>query len=324
MGNFYKKNFAINSPIMIILLLGTLFLGLILRQNVAMPNSLPASHVQILSRFGLTSNFILSASKFFFFVEFILSLLTILALYFVGQNMVGKTAGLCAAFTFAVYPYFVSGLYSINIFFIFSFVLYLLSMYVGVHSMSKFWNLISGIFFMIVCIVEPSIIILGLIPYIYLLIRQKHVAVLNSFLFFLLGVILMLGLFTLVASLKGNLANFMPITDSLLSLSNGIKAFFSNPASYITETIWPYLKNTFAYPLVNGDYSYLHYFIITLSILGVLYSFVHENVRILSILLIFILLQAFFMPYDYSIIFITLILLASFMVDKVIKDVFDL
>ena len=324
MGNFYRKNFVINSPIMIVLLLGTLFLGFIFRQGIVMPEVLPASHVQVLSRFGLSSNFIVSSSKFFFFVEFILSILTILVLYFLGQNMVGKTAGICAAFTFAVYPYFVSGLYSINIFLIFSFAMYLLFMYIGVHSMSKFWNFISGIFFMVVCIVEPSIIILGLIPYIYFLIKQKHVAVLNSFLFFLLGVIMMLGLFTLVASLKGNLANFMPLADSFGSLANGIKAFFSNPASYTTDTIWPYLKNTFAYPIVGGDYSYLHYFIVTLSILGVLYSFIHENVRILSILLIFILLQAFFMPYEYAIIFMILILLASFMVDKVIKDVFDI
>jgi len=324
MGNYYRKNFAINSPIMIILLIGTLVLGFIFRQNIAMPTLLPSSHIQILSRFGLTANFISSASTFFFYIEFALSLITILALYFLGQNMVGKTAGICAAFTFAVYPYFVTGLYSINIFLIFSFVLYLLFMYIGVHSMSKFWNFISGLFFMVVCIVEPSIIILGLIPYIYFLIKQKHVAVLNSFLFFLIGIIMMLGLFTLVASLKGNLANFMPLTDSFGALANGIKAFFSNPVSYSTNTIWPYLKNTFAYPIMSGSYSYLHYFIVTLSILGVLYSFIHENVRILSILLVFILLQAFFMPYEYAIIFITLILLASFMVDKVIKDVFDL
>ena len=115
----------------------------------------------------------------------------------------------------------------------------------------------------------------------------------------------------------------MPIADSIDALINGIKVFFSNPASYVTDIIWPYIK-TFADPLATGKYSYLHYFIVTLSILGVLYSLVHENVRILSILLIFILLQAFFMPYESVIIFMFLILLASFMVDKVVKDVFEL
>lgn len=324
MGNYYKKSFYINSPIFIVLLIGTLILGFLFRQNITMPSVLPASHVQVLSRFGLAPSFIRSATPFFCWVEFALSLGTIIALYFLGQNMVGKTAGICAAFTFAVYPYFVSRLYTSNIFLIFSFAMYLLFMYVGIHSMSKIWNFISGIFFMIVCIIEPSIIILGILPYIYFLLKQKHVAVLNSFLFFLLGVILMLGLFTLIASLKGTLANFMPISSSISALVAGVKAFFNNPVSYSTETIWPYLKNTFAYPLVSGTYSYLHYIIITLSVLGLLYSFVNENVRILAILLIVMLLQAFFMPYEYVIIFMILMLLASFMIDKVIKDVFNI
>jgi len=324
MSDFYKKNFAVNSPVFLFLLIGTLVLGFFFRQPVNMPSTLPASHVQILTRFGLTANFVYSASTFFCWVEFILSLCTILALYFLGQNMVGKTAGICAAFTFAVYPYFVTKMYTVNIFLIFSFVMYLLFMYIGVHSMSKLWNFISGMFFMVVCIVEPSIIVLGLLPYIYFLIKQKHIAVLNSFLFFLLGVILMLGLFTLVASLKGNLANFMPLADSFEALAAGFKAFFTHPIAYITDTIWPYLKSTFAYPPASGTYSYLHYFTVTLSILGVLYSFVHENVRILSILLIVMLLQAFFMPYEYVIIFIMLIMLASFMIDKVVRDVFNI
>lgn len=324
MSDFYKKNFSINSPIFLFLLIGTLILGFIFRTQISMPETLPASHVQVLTRFGLTTNFVSSASTFFCWVEFILSLGTIIALYFLGQNMVGKTAGICAAFTFAVYPYFVTKLYSTNIFLIFSFVMYLLFMYTGVHTMSKVWNFISGMFFMILCIIEPAIIILGLFPYIYFLLKQKHIAVMNSFLFFLLGVILMLGLFTLVASLKGNLANFMPISTSLKALANGFKAFFTHPLNYITAHIWPYLKNTFAYPLVSGNYSYLHYFIITLSILGALYSFINEDVRILSILLVVMLLQAFFMPYEYVIIFMMLIMLASFMIDKVVRDVFKL
>lgn len=320
MGNYYNKNFVVNSPIFIILLIGTLFLGIVFRQNIDMPNLLPASHVSTLSKFGLSINFINSSTLFFCWVEFILSIGTILTLYFLGQNIIGKTAGICAAFTFAVYPYFINRMYSINIFLLFSFVMYLLFMYIGVHSMSKLWNFISGIFFMIACVIEPAFLILGVLPYIYFLIKQKHVAVLNSFLFFLLGVILMLGLFTLVASLKGNLYNLIPLDDSFSSLINGLKAFFSSPINYITGTIWPILKE-FAYPRSSGTYSYLHYFIVTLSILGVLYSFINENIRILSIILIFMLLQSFFMSYEYIILFIMLILIASFMIDKVVKDV---
>ena len=120
MGNYYNKNFAINSPIFILLVLGTLILGFMFRQNIAMPEVLPTSHVVTLSKFGLTTNFINSATLLFGWLEFILSMGTILALYFLGQNIIGKTAGICAAFTFAVYPYFVETLYSLNIFLLFS------------------------------------------------------------------------------------------------------------------------------------------------------------------------------------------------------------
>lgn len=325
MGNYYNKNFAINSPICFILLLGSLFLGGAFRwQNIDFPSVLPASHIASLSKFGLTPNFIASATTFFCWVELILTLATIVALFFLGQHMVGKTAGICAAFTFAVYPFFVQNTYSLNIFLLFSFVLYLLFMYIGIHSMSKLWNFISGIFFIISCIMEPALLVLGLLPYIYFLIKQKHIATLNSFLFFLLGIILMLGFFTLMAIKDGTLYNLIPLSDSFDALIEGLKAFFTHPINYITNTIWPYLTKTFAYPLVSGQYSYLHYFIITLSILGILYSFVNENIRILSFLLIFMLLQAFFMPYEYIMIFILLVLLASFMVDKVVKDVLNL
>jgi len=323
MGNYYNKNFAINSPISFILLLGTLFLGVVFRQNIDFPSVLPASHIVSLSKFGLTPNFIASATTFFCWVELILTILAIVALFFLGQHMMGKTAGICAAFTFAVYPFFVQNTYSINIFLLFSFVLYLLFMYIGIHSMSKLWNFVSGIFFMISCIMEPALLILGLLPYIYFLIKQKHIATLNSFLFFLLGIILMLGFFTLMAIKDGTLYNLIPLSDSFEALVNGLKAFFTNPINYITNTIWPELQK-FAYPRNAGQYSYLHYFIITLSILGVLYSFINENIRILSILLIFMLLQYFFMPYEYVMIFILLVLLASFMVDKVVKDVLKL
>lgn len=324
MKDYYKRSFAINSPVFIILLIGTLVLGVMLRLNIPRPDVLYSEHVTALSRFALTPKFITSASLFFCWVEFILSILTILTLYFLGQNMAGKVSGICAAFAFAVYPYFVTNLYTINIFVVFAFILYLLSMYVGVHTMSKFWNLLAGIFFTISCIIEPVLIILGILPYIYFLIKQRHVATLNSMLFFLIGVIVILGVFGLLALMGHNLSNFIPIGDTLFGFADGIKKFIASPLKYITEIIWPYLRDNFAYPAVNGTYSYLHYFIIVLAILGLLYSFVDENVRILSIILIFMLLQAFLMPFDYVIIFLMFILLASFMVDKVVKDVLEL
>lgn len=320
MKSYYNKVFSTNSPLFFIFLIAVLFWGFTLRYAVPMPNTLPYSHIVALSKFGLTTKFITSASTFFIWVEFVLHMFTILAIFALGKVIVGKTAGICAALLFAIYPYFVTNMYSINIFLILSFILYLLFMYMGVHSMLRRWNFISGVFFTIALIIEPTCLLLGIIPYIYFMIKQNHVAVLQAFLYFLVGIIIMLGIFIFVAYFKGNLSTLLPLDNYFSTIWTNAKALFTHPIIYLTNTIIPYFK-TFGHPIVNGANSYLHYVIITLSILGALYAFIQENVRILAIILIAMFFLAFFMTFEYSIVLIMLILLAGFMIDKVVSDV---
>lgn len=321
MKSYYNKVFATNSPLFFIFLIVVLFWGFTLRFAVSMPSTLPYSHVVALSKFGMSTGFITSTSTFFVWVELILHMFTILAIFALGKAIVGKTCGICSALLFAVYPYFVENMYSINIFLILSFILYLLFMYIGVNSMLKRWNFISGIFFTIALIIEPTCLLLGIIPYIYFILKQNHIAVLQAFLYFLVGIIIMLGIFIFVAYFKGNLSTLLPLDNYFSSIWSNAKSLFTHPIIYFTNTIIPYFK-TFAHPIVNGANSYLHYVIITLSILGALYAFIQENVRILAIMLITMFFLAFFMTFEYSIVMIMLILLAGFMIDKVISDVF--
>lgn len=320
MKNYYSKTFTTNSPLFFIFLVAVIIFGFLARQPINMPNYINYDSVMALSKFGLTSNFIQSASTFFIWVEFILNMFTILAIFALGKEIVGRTGGLCAAFLFAIYPYFTVNMYSMNIYLVLSFVLYLLFMYIGVHSMLKRWNFLSGIFFTIALVIEPTCLLLGLVPYIYFLIKQKHVAVLQAFLYFLVGIIVALGTFVLIAYIKGTLSTLLPLDNYFINLWNNAKSLFTQPLQYLTNTIIPYF-NTFKHPLVNTANSYLHYTIITLAILGALYALIQENVRILAILLITMFFLAFFMTFEYVIVMIMLVLLAGFMIDKVISDV---
>ena len=320
MKSYYNKVFTTSSPLFFVFLIVVLIIGFFAREPVSMPSTIAYSHIQALSKFGLSGNFIRSASVFFVWTEFILNMFTIIAIFALGKVIVGKTGGICAALLFAVYPYFSVNMYSINIYLILSFVLYLLFMYIGVQSMRKRWNFLSGVFFTISLILEPTCLLLGLIPYIYFLIKQRHIAVLQAFLYFLVGIIITLGILIFIAYTKGNLSTLLPLDNYFTSLWNNTKRLFSEPLNYLTNTIVPYF-NTFKHPKVTGTNSYLHYIIITLSVLGALYALIQENVRILAILLITMFFLAFFMTFEYSIVMIMLILLAGFMIDKVISDV---
>lgn len=320
MKNYYSKVFTTSSPLFFIFLIAVLILGFLARQPINMPNYVSYGSEITLTKFGLTTTFIQSASTFFIGLEFILNMFTILAIFALGKVIVGKTGGLCSALLFAIYPFFTVNMYTINIYLILAFVLYLLFMYIGVHSMLRRWNFLSGIFFTITLVIEPTCLLLGLIPYIYFLIKQKHVAVLQAFLYFLIGIIISLGIFIFIAYMKGTLSTLLPLDNYFISLWDNTKKLFTNPLHYLTNTIIPYF-NIFKHPLVTAPNSYLHYTIITLSILGALYALIQENVRILAILLITMFFLAFVMTFEYVIVMIMLILLAGFMIDKVISDV---
>lgn len=323
MKSYYNKVFTTTSPFFWVLLVVVLVIGFLARQPIQMPSTVPFSHIEALSKIGLSANFVKSTSTFFIYLEFVLHMFTIVTIFALGKAIVGKTGGIFASLLFAVYPYFTVNMYSINIYLILSFSLYLLFMYIGVNSMLKRWNFLSGIFFTIALVIEPTCLLLGIIPYIYFIIKQSHVATLQAFLYFLVGIIITLGIFIFIAYTKGTLSTLLPLDNYFSSIWYNIKKLFTEPLNYLTNTILPYFS-TFKHPLVTGNNSYLHYVIITLSILGALYALIQENVRILAILLIAMFFLAFFTTFEYSIVMIMLILLSGFMIDKVISDVLQI
>lgn len=314
--------FTIGSPIFFILLLLIMVAGFSLRKAITMPTSLSSGNASILHTFGLPLNFLYSNSNLFNTIGFILNLLTIPAVYFLGSAAIGRVAGITAATFVAFYPYFAVNVYSSNTYFIFFFALYLTFLFASLNTGKRRWHYTSGVLFMICVMLEPSVLLLGLIPYIYNLIKQRHIALLHAFLFFVLGLITTLGLFVLIAALQSRTINLLPLGDVFDKFWKNILLFCNNPLNYITNVICPYFKNTFLHPTTNGTHAYLHYVIMTLTVLGALYSFVNEHVRLLSIILIIMLLTLCFVPFEFAAVLLVLILLAGYMIDKVINDVF--
>jgi len=316
------RAFTIGSPIFFILLLLIMVAGFSMRKAIGMPTSLSSGNASILHMFGLPLNFLYSNPNLFNSIGFILNLLTIPAVYFLGSAAIGRVAGITAATFVAFYPYFAANVYSSNTYFIFFFALYLTFLFASLTTGQRRWHYTSGILFMISVMLEPAVLLLGLVPYIYNLIKQRHIALLHAFLFFVLGLITTLGFLVLVAALQSRTINLLPLGNVFSAFWDNILLFCNNPLNYITNIVYPYLQNTFLHPATSGTHAYLHYVIITLTVLGALYSFINDHVRLLSIILLIMLLTLCFVPFEYAAVFLILILLAGYMIDKVINDVF--
>ncbi|MBP3285269.1 MAG: glycosyltransferase family 39 protein [Clostridia bacterium] len=322
MRKYSEQTFSVGSPIFFILLLLVTVAGFSMRKPIGMPGSLSTGNASILHMFGFPLNFLYSNPNIFHSLSFILNLATIPAVYCLGKAAIGRVAGLTAATFVAFYPYFAVNVYSPNTYFIFFFTLYLTFLFISLTTGKRRWHYASGILFMISVMLEPAVLILGLIPYIYNLIKQRHIALLYAFLFFVLGLVTTLGLFVLIAALQSRSINLLPLGNVFGAFWKNILLFCNNPLNYITNVVYPYLQNNFLHPVTNGTHAYLHYIILTLTVLGALYSFVNEHVRLLSIILIIMLLTLCFVPFEYAAVLLILILLAGYMIDKVINDVF--
>jgi len=292
------------------------------RKAITMPGSLSTANASVLHMFGFPLNFLYSNPNLFNSLSFILNLATIAVVYFLGRAAIGEVAGITAASFVTFYPYFAANVYSSNTYFIFFFALYLTFLFASLTTGRRRWHYTSGILFMISVMLEPSVLILGLVPYIYNLIKQRHIALLHAFLFFVLGLITTLGFLVLIAALQSRTINLLPLGNVFSAFWDNILLFCNNPLNYITNVIYPYLQNNFLHPVTGGTHAYLHYVIITLTVLGALYSFVNDHVRLLSIILIIMFLTLCFVPFEYAAVLLILILLAGYMIDKVINDVF--
>lgn len=323
MKSYYRKMLEAGSLLFLIPMMLILFLGYNFRQTITVPYTLASSHTNILIKFGLPINFFTGNVDIYYTLLFILSMISIVSIYFLCKFTIGRLGGLVSALFFAVYPYFVVKIYSAESVILFFFLLYLIFTFIAFETMLRRWGFAAGIMFVITVMLNPSSLLLCLVPLIYYSLAIRHVATWQVLLFFLIGTCTSLGFFVLVALINSTLSSLLPSFSVFSTLWENINNFIFSPVLYTKNYIFPTLYS-FAHPIVTGTHAYLHYIIITLTALGALYSFINQKVRIITIIALLMLIQTFFIPFSYIIIFTMFLLLAGYMIDKVMSDVFKL
>lgn len=327
MKTFYSKTFAKYSPFFPILMIVLLVYGYFLRKSIAVPDVLSAGQIDFYSRFGFSTAFINENMKIFFNIEFWISLLSILAGFFLGMSLIGKTSGLVIATFLTLYPHYVANMYSIETVTIFFFILFLFFQLQATISYSKVFSAFAGIFFMIALICNPICLILGIVVYIYQAIDSRNIAVLFNFLLFMGGILLVYIIFSILsATLNNDFSIFASISSTFSEFGKNLEIFKAGPWDYIKNIITPIFTDTLAYPRQYVEelqrFTYWHYLAIFSSIFGLLYSLIEEKARILTIITVIILIQAFFMPISFGVLFLFVVMLGSYLIDKVFHDVF--
>ena len=326
MKNFYKKMFANYSPLFL-LFMGLIILGSFsIRSTVEVPISTIGTHAEFLSQFGIPKTLITAKPEIYFNVELLISVAMLILAFFLGKQIAGKTEGLFIAAFMGFYPYFTSNCYSISNYFWLLFMLYLLFQLKSCFTLYKKWAIFSGVFFTLSVIANPICLFLGLVPYIYYFIKSRNIAILYNFLFFLLGILIALSPFMLYVLLNDKgFSYILPFRATFSPFAKNFGIFLDGPLDYLKNNILPVITITLAKPSYYGElnsYSYLHYIIITLSILGILYTFIEEKIRVVFFIFLAFLIQAFFMPVNFGLLFMFIIFIGSYMVDKVVHDVF--
>ena len=327
MKSFYSKTFAKYSPIFPILMVVLLIYGFILRQDIAVPELISTNQIDFWGRFGFSKNFILGNSNIFYGIEFWISLLSIVGGFFLGMSLIGKTSGLVIATFLGIYPFYVANIYSPDTITIFFFILFLLFQLQATISYSRTFSALAGVFFMLALICNPICAFLGIIMYIYQAICSRNIAVLFNFLLFIGGAFIVYIIYTIFLSFHPDNASFMPsIISTFAEFGNNFKVFCSAPLDYITNNILPIFTNSLAYPATYAgrlnDFTYWHYLAVFSSIFGFLYSLVEEKARILTILSVIVLIQACFMHISFGFLFLFVVMVGSYLIDKVFNDVF--
>lgn len=326
MKSFYRKIFANYSPFFMIFMILILLGSFSIRNTLEIPTATIGTHAEFLSKFGIPKTLITAKPEIYFTVELIISIAMLILAYFLGKQIAGKTEGLFIAAFMGFYPYFTANCYNISNYFWLLFLLYLFFQLKSSFTLYKKWAILAGVFFTLSVIANPICLFLGLIPYIYYFIKARNIAILYNFLFFLLGILIALSPFMLYVLLNNKgFSYIIPFKATFNPFASNFKMFLENPLNYFQNSILPFITQTLASPsYYNGlnSYSYLHYIIITLSILGMLYSFIEEKIRVIFFIFLALLIQAFFMPINFGLLFILIIFIGSYMIDKVIHDVF--
>lgn len=327
MKTFYSKAFAKYSPLFPILLLGIIIYAWVLKLNVMPPEIISQANINLFQKFGFSSNYIIENAKLFYDIEFVASLLSIVAAFFLGMSLIGKTSGLVIATFMGLYPYYIASTYSAETITIFFFILFLFFQLQATINYSKVFSAFAGVFFMLSIMCNPICLFLGLIMYIYQAISSRNIAVLYNFLLFVGGALLVFIIYAIFLSVFGIETTLPKIISTAFSeFGQNFGIFKSAPLDYIKTIISPLFTETLAYPAVYTEtinkFSYLHYLAVFSAIFGLLYSLVEQKARILTIISLIVLIQAFFMTISFGFLFLFVIILGSYLIDKIFHDVF--
>ncbi|MDP4093322.1 MAG: glycosyltransferase family 39 protein [Bacillota bacterium] len=275
-------------------------------------------------------------------IQSVISAVTCLIVYLIGKKVRNKFTGFISALVYAIYPTFAwsSSLILTEVLYNFFFLLYFYLQLLTLEKKSKTFSMICGIIFAAAILIRPLAFPLLVIPYIYyfwFVSRNRYI--IKLFGYSLLGSLVLMvpwwarniistHRFILLATQTGNplLAGAFPyfekmntsVTQFKDQLSGGlqiiINGFLTQPLLYLKWfTIgklniiffkpWFYPGNNFSF---LGSIVPIHYFIIVLGFIGLLFWTVRKNVRFFAVYTIMLTcLQLVFIPeprYAYSII----------------------
>lgn len=326
MKTFYSQKFAKYSPFFPILMLVILFVGHSLRASLSIPD-ITQNQIQLFSKFGFNSQFIIEHSKMFLGIEFWASLLSVIVAFFLGMSLIGKISGLFIATFLGIYPYYVANTYTPQTITLLFFLLFLALQLQATISYSRVLSVLSGIFFTLSFICNPVCLPLCLAIYVYQAISARNIAVLMNFLLFTGGALFAYITYALLASQLPDSSAYMPsLAQTFSEFGKNFSIFVSAPINYFKSTILPLFTEKLAYPRTYSaelnSYNYWHYLAVFSAIFGLLYSLIESKARIITIIAIVVLIQAFFMTIDFGFLFFFVILIGSYLIDKVFNDVF--
>ena len=270
-------------------------------------------------------------------LQLLFSVSAIVFIYLAAKNTFDKIAGIVAALFITFYPAFVYSWTELVPTTIFTavFLFYLAIQLKAIQDSSIVYSMLSGFLFGLVVLLNPSCIIIGLIPLIYNSIKFH-----NGFSLKFIGMFLGGFLIPLIPWWIRNIITLKQFIFLSTSFSNEVAIFgqsisnmVASPIDYFNNIISPRFFAIIAHPVsLNQPFAYLHYIIITLAALGALYSLKDERIRIITIMAIIAILQVIFVTggvtatqtSEVLYLFPLLIIIAGYMINRVVNDVFNI
>lgn len=291
-------------------------------------------------------------------VQAILGALSCIIVYFIGKHIKNKRTGLIAAVLYTIYPTYLWATTLVLTETLFNFFL-LLYVYFQLRVFET-WKmsdaLLCGFTFVLAVMVRPLIFPLLIVPFAYMYIIKKDKKVIEVFKYTAAAVlvvmipwwlrnIITMKKFILLATQTGNplIAGTFPYyTDIDLSkyeVENQVKAglkyiiegFIKQPVLYLkwyTIGKWKHMfMNIWFYPADEftfaRSFTFIHFFIVSIGWVGVLFSLIKDKIRIISILIVLLTgLQLLFVPeerYAYPLIAL-LILVTAYTIDYLFTE----